>query len=146
MMKTTADANTHERFLVLLELFLRDDLHYNQKNLLLREIWQDKLWKYDFQSLREFVAWMHMQLNQFFRRIHSAKIHQQMRDAGITTVAPMGREVELLGKLPPEHRVAAWRAVIECIQNHGRSHALVSRTLTEYADGLLPPLAKRCQS
>ena len=82
MMKTTADADLRDRFWVLLELFIRNDVENDQKNVILREIWQDKLWQYDFRSLRDFVNFIHIHLHQFFKRVNSAKIHLEMLDAG----------------------------------------------------------------
>lgn len=146
MMKTTADADLRDRFWVLLELFIRNDVENDQKNVILREIWQDKLWQYDFRSLRDFVNFIHIHLHQFFKRVNSAKIHLEMLDAGLVSVVPRGLEMDLLIKLPPEHRLAAWRAVIKDVQQHGRSYALVRHTLAEYTDNLSPVIAKYCQS
>lgn len=146
MMKTAADDNRHGRFQVLMELFFREDVEYDQKNVILLEIWQDKLWVYDFQSLREFTVFLHLKLSQFFRRVQSAQVHLQLLDAGIVSGTPRGRDMELLLKLPPEHRLTAWRAVINAAQKHGSSHAVVRRTLAEYSFSMSPPIANRFHS
>lgn len=131
--KPTIDPCTRGRYLTYLDLFIRSDTGDDLKDFSLHEIWKDKLWNQDFQSLRDFTTFLHMGRSQFFKRVHRAQLRLQMLAAGISSMAPRGRQVELLIKLPPDHRVDAWLVVVDEIQKHGNSHALVQRTLDEYS-------------
>ena len=142
--KSTEDAYAHGRFLVYLDLILDPSIGAERKNCFLHEIWKEGLWKSDFRTTKEFASSIHMTTSQLFKRIVSAQVHLQMVDAGIVSVAPHGRDVELLVKLPPEHRVDAWLAVVEEIKMHGHTHTVVTRKLEEYASRLSPsPFRKR---
>ena len=134
--KSIEDANAHGRFQVYLDLILDPSIGSERKNFFLREIWNEGLWKNDFRTIKEFASSIHMTTSQLFKRIGSALVHLQMVDAGIVSVAPRGRDAELLVKLPPEHRVDAWLAVVEEIKMHGHTHTDVRRKLEEYASRL----------
>jgi hypothetical protein len=138
IMKTnsTADAYAHGRFLVYLDLILDPGIGAERKNFCLHEIWKDGLWKSDFRSIGEFAKATHMHTSQLFKRIGAAQVHLQMVDAGMVSNRPTGREVELLLRVPPGHRVDAWRAVIEKVKERGNSNAVVRETLSEYANRL----------
>ena len=138
-LKLTNVTYAYGRFLIYLELILDTTIGAERKNFFLHEICKDRLWKYHFETSKEFASSIHMTMGHLYKRIMSAQVHLQMADAGLISVAPRGREVELLVKLPPEHRVDAWLAVIDNVQKHGRSHAVVRRALIEYAARLKPP-------
>lgn len=136
--KPTMDTYALGRFRTYLDLFFRSDTGDDLKDFFLHEIWKDKLWNQEFQSLRDFTTFLRLGISQFLKRVHRAQIHLQMVAADISSLVPRGRQVEMLIKLPPDHRVGAWLLVVDEIKKHGNSHALVQRTLEEYAGRLSP--------
>jgi hypothetical protein len=136
MKAKNTDTPEYKRFLTLLESILCRETGDDQTNLNLHEIWKDRLWEQAFQSLRDFAVFVHIPLSQFYTRINRAEIHQQMSANGIVSTSPRGREVDLLVKLPPQHRVEAWLKVTEEIKNDRRTHTLIQNEIREFAERL----------
>lgn len=136
MKAKNTDTPERKRFLTLLESISCRETRDDQRNLNLHEIWKDRLWEQAFHSLRDFAAFIHIPLNQFYARVNRAQIHEQMSAAGIVSTSPRGREVDLLVKLPPQHRVEAWLKVTEEIKNDRRTHTLVQNEIRKFAERL----------
>ncbi len=105
------------------------------RNYSLLEVYEAKQWRDEFQSVKEFAAKVACLSNsQVMKCIDSAKIALLMAAAGLGDVAPRGRQVEELAKVAPDHRLAAWQAVLLAFELHGNSISEAKHALINYCD------------
>ena len=105
------------------------------RNYSLLEVYEGQQWRAKFQSIKEFAEKVaSLSKSQVMKCIDSAKISLLMAAAGLGAVAPRGRQVEELAKVAPEHRLAAWQAVLLAFELHGNSVSETKHVLCNYCD------------
>ena len=108
-------------------------LHLRNYGLL--EVYDAQQWRAEFQSFKDFSkAVADLSKSQVMKCIASARIALLMAEAGLGDVAPRGRQVEELAKVPPDHRLAAWQAVLAAFEKHGNSVSEAKHVLCNYCD------------
>lgn len=80
---------------------------------------------------------------QLMRCVHAGRIRIAMIHAKLDDVAPTGRQVEELSKIPTERTVEAWLHALEHMRTHGRSDAMAREGLLDYCRVNKIPFGKR---
>ena len=105
------------------------------RNYSLLEVYEAEQWRDKFQSMKDFAKDVaDLSKSQVMKCIDAARISLLMAAAGLGAVAPRGRQVEELAKVQPDHREAAWRAVLEAFSLHGNSISETKHVLCNYCD------------
>ena len=105
------------------------------RNYSLLEVYEAEQWRDKFQSMKDFAKKVASLSNsQLMKCIDSARISLLMAAAGLGAVAPRGRQVEELAKVAPDHRLAAWQAVLLAFELHGNSISEAKHALINYCD------------
>lgn len=102
------------------------------RNYLVLEIIETKQWRSDYPTIGDFAKSVGLSKSQVYKAADSARIKVQMAVAGLSAVAPRGREVELLAKIEVDHRVAAWCHARRVAQRDGESIRVIEFALRDY--------------
>lgn len=103
------------------------------RNYLLLEIHQAKQWRNQYQSLEDFAQIeAGISESQLRKCIDSATVMIDMVEAGMEHIAPKGRQVEEIIKVPRSHRPEAWRHVLKVFERDGRSTDTTTSALRDY--------------
>ncbi len=103
------------------------------RNYLLLEIHQARQWRNQYQSLEDFARIeAGIGESQLRKCIDSATVMIDMVEAGMEHIAPKGRQVEEIIKVPRSHRPEAWRHVLQVFQRDGRSTDTTINALRDY--------------
>ena len=125
-------ARERQRFLRNCELINRVNIAVEIRNYALLEIYETQQWRSDYSTIAAFAKSIKMSKSQFFKCIDSARIQIQMAEAGMFAVAPRGREIELLAKIDPTHRIAAWCHARRVAQRDGESLSVILLALRDF--------------
>ncbi|MCX6864608.1 MAG: hypothetical protein NTV46_00050, partial [Verrucomicrobia bacterium] len=88
-----------------------------------------------YQSIKDFAKDVaDLSYSQYRKCLDSAKIALLMAEEGLGSVGPRGRQVEELAKVAPDHRLAAWQAVLLAFESHGNSVSEAKHVLCNYCD------------
>ncbi len=98
----------------------------------LLEIIETKQWRGEFPVIGDFAKSIGLSKGQIYKCAESARIKVQMAAAGLFSVAPRGREVELLAKVEVTHRIAAWLHARKVAQLDGESCSVIEFALRDY--------------
>lgn len=103
------------------------------RNYLLLEIHEAKQWRNQYQSLEEFAQIeAGIGESQLRKCIDSATVMIDMVEAGMEHIAPKGRQVEEVIKVPQSHRPEAWRHTLKVFERDGRSIDTTRAVLRDY--------------
>lgn len=125
-----------ERFERNCELIRRVNMADEVRNYVMLEIHQAKQWRADFRNVVELAKSFGISKSQFYKALKSAQINIQMAEAGLYQLKPKGRHVELLAKIEPKHRVAAWQHALNAADKKGGSSKVIERALDDYEERL----------
>ena len=102
-------------------------------NYLLLEIHEAKQWRNQYQSLEDFAQIeAGISESQLRKCIDSATVMIDMVEAGMEHIAPKGRQIEEVIKVPRSYRPKAWRHVRKVFERDGRSTDTTTSALRDY--------------
>jgi hypothetical protein len=105
------------------------------RNYSLLEVYSAQQWRAEYQSVDEFAKkWAKMSKGNLMKCVDSAQIALIMADAGISEVAPSGRQVEVLAMVEPDHRVSAWKVALKAFEKSGNSASEARHVLRNYCN------------
>lgn len=114
------------------------------RNYSLLEIYEARQWRADYQSVKDFAKFFaQMSKSQLMKCVDSAIIKLSMVEAGLEEVAPKGRQVEALAKVPSENRISAWLHAIKVFEIDGTSYAVAQNALRDYCRDRELPYGRR---
>ncbi len=114
------------------------------RNYILLEVHDTKQWRHDYQSFEHFAkAEAGIGKSQAQKCIDSARVMIDMVGADMESVAPRGRQVEEVIKVPEGHRTDAWRHVLRVYQHDGCSIDTTRAALRDYCRDRGIPFGRR---
>ena len=129
-------AHERERFTLNCELIRRVNMAVEVRNYAMLEIHEAKQWRADYRNVVELAKAFDLSKSQYYKAIKSAQINIQMSKAGLYLVRPKGRQMELLSKIEPKYRVAAWQHALRITDEKGASSKVIERALDDYVEAL----------
>ena len=125
-------ARERQRFLRNCELISRVNVAIEVRNYVYLEIIETQQWRSDYPTIAAFAKSVGVSKSQLYKCADSARINLQMAEAGMFAVAPRGREIELLAKIDPTHRIAAWCHARRVAQRDGESLSVILLALRDF--------------
>ena len=103
------------------------------RNLILLEIWERGQWRFEFQDITDFARQVaDLSKAQLYKCIDDAKVLRFFAREETSCVAPQGRMVEEICKVPEEHRIEAWQYAHEVTKEAGLSQDSARVALRDY--------------
>ncbi len=117
------------------EIIRKAGIGLQLRNYCLLEAYETQQWRGKYQSIKDFAKDVaDLSYSQYRKCLDSAKIALLMAEEGLGSVGPRGRQVEELAKVAPDHRLAAWQAVLLAFESHGNSVSEAKHVLCNYCD------------
>ncbi len=105
------------------------------RNYLLLEIYETKQWRGQYQTFEECgITITDLSYSQVMKCVKKARVLLDMYEAGMDQIAPKGKQLEALAKLPRIHWIRAWRYVLKAYETGKKSQLATESALNTYCE------------
>lgn len=105
------------------------------RNYLLLEIYETKQWRERYQTFEECGTTItDLSYSQVMKCVKKARVLLDMHEAGMDQIAPKGKQLEALAKLPRIHWITAWRYVLKAYETGKKSQLATESALNRYCE------------
>jgi hypothetical protein len=114
------------------------------RNLILLEIWERGQWRSEFNDIEEFAQQVAgLSKSQFYKCLDETKVLREFSRQNLESIAPRGRFIEELVKVPENYWVDAWSFALKVSKEDGISISRVEIALSDYCRDHGLPFGRR---